>query len=230
MNNQMVAILGTMLVAGALGGCVNYLLSKPDDLPPPRLFRSLVVGIAAALLMPLFLNMISSNLIDLVREGNYFKLFELLGFGLIAAISSTAFIRTLSDRVLSEARQATKAAKEAKAEVAQVQNAIEPIVAKETEMEPIIVKQAGPAITGQLQLLSDEQKKVLNSLATGQWTLRSQSGLAKELGLERRQVTDVLSSLSERGLVATRHTGEGGVRWYSTEKGRSTNASSTNAS
>ncbi len=113
-----------MLVAGVLGGFVNYLLAKPDETPPPNKVRSVVVGTAAALLVPLFLNMIGSNLLDGMK-GPEPQPFVLLGFCLVAAISSTAFIRSLSDRVLAEAKQAKQEAKEAKESAQQIDQMVE---------------------------------------------------------------------------------------------------------
>jgi hypothetical protein len=67
MINPMWKIVGVILGGGAFGGLVNFYLSRPDDVPPPAKARSIVVGIAASLLVPLFLNMISNNLIDLIK-------------------------------------------------------------------------------------------------------------------------------------------------------------------
>ena len=114
---------------------MNFYLARPDDVPAPNRLRSIVVGVAAALLVPLFLNMISSNLIELIKGGDHMKLLVLLGFCLVAAISSTAFIRTLSDRILTEARQARRDAAEAKGDAAEVKEAVQPLMVKETEQD-----------------------------------------------------------------------------------------------
>lgn len=127
MTNPMVLVIAIMLGAGILGGVVNFYLTRPDDVPPPKLARSVVVGMAASLLVPLFLNMISSDLVTNIMDGDKAKPFVLLGFCLVAAISSTAFIRTLSDRVLAEAKRATKTAREARADVKQVDRKVEVI-------------------------------------------------------------------------------------------------------
>jgi hypothetical protein len=116
--------LTIMLGAGVFGGVVNYYLAKPDEVPRPDLRRSVVVGIAASFLVPLFLNMISSDLMDQIRNGDASKAFVLVGFCLIAAISSAAFIRTLSDRVLDQAKKAAAAAERATAAVEQVDRAV----------------------------------------------------------------------------------------------------------
>ena len=128
-TNSLLLVVAIMLGAGILGGFVNFCLTNPDDTPSPNIARSLVVGTAASLLVPLFLNMISSDLVSQIKDGDVTKSFILLGFCLVAAISSTAFIRTLSDKVLDQAKQATKRAREAQAGVTQVDKKIELIEA-----------------------------------------------------------------------------------------------------
>src|SRR3989304_6015422 len=88
MSDPMWQSVGVILASGVFGGLVNFYLSKPDDVPTPTKTRSIIVGTAASFLVPLFLNMISSNLIDLIKGHDSSKLLVLLGFCLVAAISS----------------------------------------------------------------------------------------------------------------------------------------------
>lgn len=205
-------IVGVILGAGVFGGLVNFQLSKPDDVPPPTKTRSIIVGTAASFLVPLFLNMISSNLLELIKSGESSKLLILLGFCLVAAISSTAFIRTISDRVLAEAKQAKVAAQTASAQVAQVQEDIQPIVEKETEQDETATAALGSAP-------STSEDSVLRALAAGRWVLRSQGGLAKETHLDSGEVARVLHDLGLRGLVDKRPS-KNGTRWFITDQGR----------
>ena len=210
-----------MIAAGVLGGAVNHFLSQETD-PNQKYFgRSLWVGLAASFMVPLFLNMISSNLIDSIRgnattPSDKSKLFVFAGFCLVAAISSRAFIRTLSDRVLREAKEAKQQALEAKADVAEVQSAIGPIVAKETEAE----SPSDSISTALLQTpLDNDEKAILQVLATGGWTLRSLSGIAKDAKFEKTKAAQLLQGLVEKALVG-RKTGDKGPRWFITEAGR----------
>ena len=218
-STPMFYILATIVVAGILGGFVNFLFAKPDDVPTPSKTRSVVIGFAASALVPLFLNMISSNLIDLIKDGDNMKLLVLFGFCLVAAISSTAFIRTLSDRVLSEAKQAKREALEAKAEVSEVHEAIQPIVDKETETD---LAELPATLQQTISDLTTTEQKLLEALSSGKWALRSESGLAKETSLERAEVATLLQELRNRGLVGRSHVrgGERGTRWYITEAGQ----------
>ncbi len=204
-------IIATLVTAGIFGGVVNYLLAKPEDVPPRSLIRSIVVGLAASFLVPLFLNMISSNLLEQIKSGDTSRLLILSGFSLVAAISSTAFIRTLSDRVLREAKEAKKEAQEARIEVTKVHKELQPFVAKETETdEPGEARSAAP--------LTSEQR-LLKALTGGRWVLRSQRGLAKETEIDPVEVAQLLEQLTSQGMVG-RRTSANGPRWFITETGR----------
>ncbi len=223
----MLLILAVLLAGGIFGGIVNFLLARPDDVPTPSVWRSMIVGLAASLLVPLFLNMISSNLLDLIRGGDGSKLLILLGFCLVAAISSTAFIRTLSDKVLTEAKQAREQAQQARAEVASMEQDIRPIVVKDTETDPESFSTAAADAQGDLRSaradagapLAPEQRSLLNALSSGRWTLRTEAGLARELGIDRTQAARLLDDLAANG-YAGRRVDENGTRWFATELGR----------
>jgi DNA-binding MarR family transcriptional regulator len=214
MGDPLFLVIAVIAGAGVFGGFVNYYLSNPDDVPAPSKIRSVLAGIAASFLVPLFLNMISSNLIELIKAGETWRLLVLLGFCLLAAVSSTAFIRTLSDRVLSEVKNAKRAAQSAQADVKAVQEEIKPILIKETESDDITA-----AISLGPEMLPNE-KKVLLALAEGPYALRSRTGLAAQVHVDANDVGTLLSSLAERGLVGSRPHGQG-VRWFITEQGRS---------
>lgn len=117
-------ILLIMLVAGLLGGLVNAALATE---PPTRraLGASALAGVGAALLVPLFLSTISSDLFEALfeKDSGPKDLFVFGSMCVLAGISSRAFIQTLSQKILREAREAkeqaqraTEEGKEAKAE------------------------------------------------------------------------------------------------------------------
>lgn len=215
-------ILLVIVSAGLFGGLINYHLESPEQGSTRNLWRSLIVGTGASFLVPLFLNMISSNLLDVIRgssntPSDLSKLFVFAGFCLVASISSKAFITTISDRVLREAREARREVNAAKAELAEVQAVIEPIIARETESdsaEPQTVRSQAAHVE------HSPEQKVLNALLPGRWSLRSLNGLAKETDMDPLEVNRILDDLIRRGLVA-RRTGKNGPRWFITEDGRS---------
>src|SRR5437899_1806340 len=105
-GNNMQSLVEIVLVlfgSGVLGGVINYFITDTNQEKPLRWWQHVIVGIGAAFMVPLFLNMISSGLIDAIRgtekiPADPAKLFVLAGFCLVAAVSARAFIRSISDR------------------------------------------------------------------------------------------------------------------------------------
>jgi len=79
-NSFMFLILCIMIGSGILGGLVNFFLSE-NHKPPVwnALLGDCLLGIVAALTVPLFLNMISSNLLG-VAQKKPVNLFIIQGF------------------------------------------------------------------------------------------------------------------------------------------------------
>ena len=188
-----------ILVAGVLGGSVNYCLSKQsggnderaDDSVGPSCLSAVVIGIGAAFLVPLFLATISSSLIKniLDRAGGGSKSADILvffGFCLIAAISSRLFIETLSARMLRELKQ----------EVKQTKDDVQMDIDSHTEKdEPV---RASDANTD----MKKEVVEVLKALDKYGYTLRSKKGLASDTGLDEDTVTNHLDLLVQKGLAS----------------------------
>jgi hypothetical protein len=82
-----------MALCGVLGGLVNYWGDATASAEPHPLLKRLAYGLAASFVVPLFLNMISSSLVADSRTDNL-KLFVIVGFCIIAAISSRTFIES----------------------------------------------------------------------------------------------------------------------------------------
>ena len=95
------AVIGIMLVMRVFGGVVNFQLTSKKDQKDQdlSLVKSVSAGIAASILIPLFLHTIGSNLLK-YPSISYSNLLVLAGFCLLAAISSRAFMKSLSERLL----------------------------------------------------------------------------------------------------------------------------------
>lgn len=121
---------------------------------------------------------------------------------------------------LSEAKEAKREALEAKAEVSEVHQAIQPIVDRETESDPAELSATVQQITRDVTAI---EAKLLGALSSGKFTLRSENGLAKEIAADQTEVSGLLKELRTRGLVQRTHVRSGprGPRWSITEAGRS---------
>lgn len=100
-----------MISCGILGGLINYYLDKGSKSTTNTAWEYIVIGIGASLLVPLFLNMIGSNLIDQIPVSRE-NILIIMGFSLIAAMTSRSFIKNIGDRALQTANAAEKKANE----------------------------------------------------------------------------------------------------------------------
>lgn len=112
---HIIILILIMLVSGAFGGLLNYLhnFDTSENEKKNTIVRNkyILLGIAAAFVVPAFLKMISSNLTS-TRENSDYLIFA--GFCLIAAIFSRRFITTIGDKILEAAKKAEKVALESK--------------------------------------------------------------------------------------------------------------------
>lgn len=120
MNNciidiHLLILIAIMIVIGAFGGFLNYLFNfdttENDQKKNVIIYKYILLGIGAALLVPVFLKMISSNLTS-SKDNNDYLIFA--GFCLIAAIFSKRFITTIGEKILESAKKAEKSALESK--------------------------------------------------------------------------------------------------------------------
>lgn len=106
-----------MLAFGFFGGYLNYLHNFDTNEPSENTERVrnkyIFLGIGAAFIVPLMLNMIQSNLItydDQKCKPESYLIFA--GFCLISAIFSRRFITTIGEKILETAKRAEQTTKE----------------------------------------------------------------------------------------------------------------------
>jgi DNA-binding MarR family transcriptional regulator len=223
-----VTLILVMIAAGLFGGLINYFLAAGDAAAEGSatggkkesntIQKSLSIGVGAAFLVPLFLNMISSNLLELSKQ-DASKLLVFAGFCLIASISSKAFINTISDRILSEVKTARRDASDAKKEVEKVQPKVEALTAHATKIDPPLeadVTSAGESSPD----LSPNEKIVLRVLGDPIYAFRSMFGLARDADIPPEDMVNILSELIKKKLVAKTLDKDEHELFYLTGKGR----------
>jgi hypothetical protein len=220
-------IVGTMLVAGILGGLINSYLADPLIEKPLAWWQHIIVGVGAAFMVPVFLNMISSRLIaeitgtDITSE-ILSKLLVLAGFCLLAAVSSRAFIRSMTDRLLQEVSSAKKEAKEAKAQAENAEVIAEASTKVEPEQAPSSGEPQADAVASASPVpVSDLERKILKAMVESKFSMRSLSGIAKDAELSTAQVNKAIGELLKKQLVVEGKNRDGQLRWYPTGEGRS---------
>jgi len=227
---NLIALLSVLLLAGVLGGAMGYYLEQPIQTSTlegegitrkkaVKLFPYLVLGVGASLMVPLFLNMISSTLVSEAlspREGGQaeLKLLVITGFALIAAVSSRRFITSLTDKVIRDVQEAKELAQEAEKKVDLI---VEPENAPREPSSPV-VDQAQAHVDP--ATLSDHEKRVLKTLFNSSYSARALSGISRDGEIDQEEATAALTLLVGKSLVQQTQTFKGYAKWSLTQAGR----------
>lgn len=205
------AAIFVMLAAGVGGGIVNFALARTAESTWSDALSSIVIGLGAAFLIPLFLNTISSSLFPGLLNGSAAKAdqFVFFGFCLLGAIASKTMIQTLTQKVLRTAEEAKRQVQELKKEVA-------PIIDKESE-PPIDHDESGAKMEA-YGLVGPDPGKIIQALGSSQYSRRTVQGIQKDTDVPQPKVIEILEWLRQNGLGSA--TGESGKYWGLTEKGR----------
>ena len=106
-----------MILIGGFGGFLNYLHNfdtEETEHGKYSKFKYMFLGMGAALLVPAFLKMIASDLVENQESFNSINYLIFAGFCLVAAIFSRRFINTVGEKILEAAKKAEKTSKETK--------------------------------------------------------------------------------------------------------------------
>lgn len=216
MANHIFILATVMLLAGIFGGLVNYYMYGDHDPDATSLPRCLVVGIGAAFLVPVILDLVNSELI-LETQGDPSRLLIFTGFCLISAIASRFFITNMSDRILDAARRAREQSDSVHHDLRIIKNELLPLIDTETEQD--LEPDEEPAIMDYSEELDVTSSQTLKMLSTGRYIFRSLAGLCRESNNDEAAMLQTLGVLVSRSL-AGKVSGKNGVRWHITEKGR----------
>ncbi|MDR6715547.1 MULTISPECIES: YEATS-associated helix-containing protein [Paenibacillus] len=198
-----------LVASGIFGGIVSFFSTKAKDEPVSKnieLIKSIIIGIAASLLVPLFLNTISSNLI-IESETDDNKIFIIIGFCLVASISSKAFIQIMTSKVIKELN-------EVRQNLEHVKKDVNEIVSNETESE----HSEGASVEIAFDT-TDDRYKILKALSESKYIYRSLGGLNKETKINKDIINQNINKLVQQGLVE-QTTKANGVRFFITTIGR----------
>jgi len=216
-------IVCLIVAFGGLGGLVNYCLRGVEEKnKPTTLLRAVVETGTTFSIVPLFLNMISSDLLAGSRTDSL-KVLVFAGFCLVAAISARAFITSLTDKVVRELKEKADAAGQ-RAMVAD-QKATGAV---ETSAEPAAPARSVPRHEGadvrhsiaDLFKIDPEDERLLKMLRDSKYKFRTVEGLASESSMDPLVVNNRLVRLQNIGYVGTVESG-GRKLWYITGDGRS---------
>ena len=202
----MFLILGLMIISGILGGLVNFFLSEHHKLLVCKaVIGDCLLGIFSALTVPLFLNMISSNLLTVVHN-EPFNLFIFNGVCLLFALFSCR----LKDFFLNKRLQSIGHIPRYSGSGGSVEADHELDIAGR-KVSNNRLSRAG---------ISEGELKILKVMASGNPVHQSLVGLIKDPELEKEPVNEKLSFLMAKGLVEQKLTTENKLRLFLTPKAK----------
>jgi DNA-binding MarR family transcriptional regulator len=237
-------VFGIILASGCAGGLANYVLSlddvrngEPSDNPffhwlvNRHLFKSVILGMAASLIVPLFLEVGQSDLFNDILNPKASdpklgdaqvlalqakSIFILIGFCVIASISSKRFIETMSSRVLQKAEDASELAETAASHIRELEERSE-----EVDIDSLPEDDAAP-LAAQQDSFSGEALSVLKALDNKPTVRRAITVLAKEASLDKITVKSALQELIDKQFAeeipSLKHSGQ--KRYRITNTGR----------
>jgi DNA-binding MarR family transcriptional regulator len=201
----LILVLGIMVISGILAGLTNYFFSENQK---PQVLQAILgrclLGIAAALTVPLFLNIISSNLLATAQKNPT----NLLVFNGICLIFAFVLCRFKEIIFVKQSRKTEKDKKD--------NTIIIPIKTDygfETSQREFLRDKMNR--TG----MSGSELKILGSIANKKHAHTSLVDLLKDPGLINEKINETLSSLMAKGFVEQRLSQENRLLLYLTPKG-----------
>ena len=216
LDSYMLIILLIMIAAGVLGGVANYFLSdRQSEAGRSDWGKYPVLGVIAALTVPLFLNMISSNLLEAPRTRPV-DFFVLAGFCLIYVVASRRFFENVANKLLSQMDQM----KREMVQLKQQRQEVPPLASREEVPVPAEVPVCAPKNEAVKESLSYNDIEILRALAEEHYVYGNLVGLTDKTGLARDLVSTRLTVLKNLGIIETRINDKNVLHWFVSPKGK----------
>ncbi|NHC06471.1 hypothetical protein DFR40_1663 [Azonexus fungiphilus] len=212
LDGHMLLILAIMVLAGILGGTANYFLAERNGEPAARdWLKYPVFGMVAALTVPLFLNMISSTLLEGART-KPIDFYVFGGFCLIYVVASRRLFENLAQRLLGQMEQVRR-------DVGQLRQKRDeaPVVVTPPRVE---AEPAKPQEPDPREVLSYNDVEILRALAEERFVYGNLAGVCERTGLQRDFVSQRLTVMKALGVIETRINDKNVLHWFVSPRGK----------
>ena len=204
-GNFLILVLGIMVISGILAGLTNYFLGENQK---PRVLQEILgrclLGIAAAFTVPLFLNIISSNLLTAAQK-NPINLLVFNGICLIFAFVLCRF----KEIIFVKKSQKTEKDKKDNTIIIPVKTGY----GFETSQRESLTDKMNRAA------MSASELKILRTMVDKKHRHTSLVDLLKDPDLIDEKINETLSSLMAKGFVEQKLNKENRLLLYLTPKG-----------
>lgn len=197
----MIIIGAIILSCGLIGGLANYHRFEYNKSTVIfEISKSLLTGVVASATVPLFLNMVSSNLMEeAIIPGNELKYFIFGGFCLIAAFFSNRFLQSISDRMIQDLQKKTLQIKE---ETLQNSNNLETIINNalpngDLDDEILISR----SITSNEIGSNESMQNIMKAFKNNKYSFRTLKGISNDAGMNKSDAKKVIEDLREKNVI-----------------------------
>lgn len=209
LDAHMLVILAIMVVAGVLGGVANYFLSDRHGEPGGHdWLKYAVLGVVAALTVPLFLNMISSTLLEGART-KPIDLYVFAGFCLMYVVASRRLFENAALKLKGQLEQMKREVGHLK------QQKQEQVVTPEKPVEPRQEVRPEPK-----EALTYNDVEILRALAEESFVYGNLAAVCDKTGLARDFVSQRLTLMKAMGVIETRINDKNVLHWFVSPKGK----------
>lgn len=213
LDGHMLIILGIMVVAGVLGGAANYFLADRHGEPARHdWLKYPVLGVVAALTVPLFLNMISSTLLEGARTRPV-DFYVFAGFCLIYVVASRRLFENMVQRLIGQVEQVRREVVHLKQQ--KRDDAMPLPVPAKVEAEPVKPNEPDPR-----EVISYNDVEILRALAEESFVYGNLAAICERTGLARDFVSQRLTVMKALGVIETRINDKNVLHWFVSGRGK----------
>lgn len=215
LDAHMLLILLIMIVAGLLGGAANYFLAeRHEESARNNWLKYSIFGIVAALTVPLFLNMISSTLLEGARTKPV-DFFAFGGFCLIYVVASRRLMENVTQMLKGQIDPVKRELLLIK-ERQQAEAAIQ--LSQRQEEIPTPINSADQATPR--EVLSYNDIEILRALAAESCVYGNLAAVCERTGLTRDFVSQRITIMKSLGVIETRINDKNVLHWGVSARGK----------
>lgn len=211
LDGHMLLILSIMVGAGILGGVANYFLAdRHGDSGRRDWLKYPLLGVVAALTVPLFLNMISSTLLEGARTKPV-DFFTFAGFCLIYVVAARRLLENVAQRLSGQVDQVRRELGHLK----QQKQAEQMLASNRDELVALPDQKPEPR-----EVLSYNDVEILRALAEESFVYGNLAALCDRTGLARDFISQRLAVMKNLGVIETRINDKNVLHWGVSARGK----------
>ena len=194
---EILDLLGIILLCGIIGGIGNTLR---DDSNKKAYLKNIVLGIIASLTVPLFLQLVSSEIVTQIIKNEPEHLSNYLvfaGFCIIASFSSLSFLNSISGRVLQNMKEEIKNLKTEnetiKTNTERIDSNLNAIAISEVKnnLDPTEIE----------KIIKPEEIEILKSIQNNNKNFRPVEAIKNEVHQDNNEIEKKINILVEKELL-----------------------------